>query len=217
MTSDAASDAAPDAAPAARAAVAGSTAPSLPLCQALALRWARADVASLALVSLIEVAIMAAGLAHGTLGARGMAGTAVVVGLNLTTLAAACARPLAYAARWRLPLMTATRTGGGRGLAVGEGCCTRCADAADRWAAERRQPAAPSLPARLPPPLPPHLQPTWRCSRQPSTCSASCRATRCRPRLRRQQRPRRTRQRPRLPVVAWPRRPCIMLARRRSL
>lgn len=81
----------------------------LPLPLALNLRWARTDVAALALVAVLELCILAAGLAHGTLGARGVAGTVVVVGLNVATWAAAAHRPLAYAARWRLPLVTVTR------------------------------------------------------------------------------------------------------------
>ena len=101
-------------APAPRPGPASAGAPPAPpvtltLQQAMTLRWARADVNSLALVALIELAIFAAGLAHGTLSALGVAGTAVVLGLNAASLALAARHARAYAARWRLPLMTATR------------------------------------------------------------------------------------------------------------
>ena len=60
-------------------------------------------------MALIEATILLTGMVHGTMGAAGVGATAVVVGLNLGSLALAAHAPRAYAARWRTPLMTATR------------------------------------------------------------------------------------------------------------
>lgn len=68
------------------------------------------DARVLSLVSLIELAILVAGLAHGTVGAAGVCGTAVVVALNLVVASLAAHSPRRYSARWRLPLMMAARS-----------------------------------------------------------------------------------------------------------
>ncbi|KAL4441847.1 hypothetical protein ABPG77_003763 [Micractinium sp. CCAP 211/92] len=75
----------------------------------MALEWARTDIITLSIITTIELCILLAGLAHGTISAGGISGTCVVLALNCSATALAAWQPRAYAASWRLPLMMATR------------------------------------------------------------------------------------------------------------
>ncbi|PRW20181.1 Transcriptional activator of maltose [Chlorella sorokiniana] len=77
--------------------------------QALALQWAKTDVWALPLVSIIELAILVAGLAHGVAGIAAVAGAALVVSLNFLAASLAALNPRRYASRWRLPLVIIVR------------------------------------------------------------------------------------------------------------
>ncbi|KAL4433957.1 hypothetical protein ABPG75_000398 [Micractinium tetrahymenae] len=82
---------------------------ALPLAQQMAMEWARTDIIALSIIATIELCILMAGLAHGTISQHGVAGSLVVLALNCAATALAAWQPTEYAARWRLPLMTVTR------------------------------------------------------------------------------------------------------------
>ncbi|KAL4433960.1 hypothetical protein ABPG75_000401 [Micractinium tetrahymenae] len=74
------------------------------------MEWIRGDVATLSIVSCIDLCILVAGLAHGTIGgALGVVGSVAVLAANAAALALATWWPRAWASRWRLPMMTLTR------------------------------------------------------------------------------------------------------------
>ncbi len=87
----------------------GTHALDLPLQLQMALEWARTDIITLSIITTIELCILLAGLAHGTISAGGIAGTCVALTLNCSASALAAWQPRSYAASWRLPLMMATR------------------------------------------------------------------------------------------------------------
>ena len=83
---------------------------SAPLTLQLAMEWTRSDITTLFIVSCVELCILLAGLAHGTIGgARGVGGSVAVLATNAAALALATWSPRSWAARWRLPIMTLAR------------------------------------------------------------------------------------------------------------